>query len=183
MGYRGPGHQYFPPSKEIILRELISNARQNLVQVYRGPARDRGSAKFFFYRVVPVKTDAAVASEDFGVGVATNELFNNLGTFAITVEDSGIGLTKNVPCEPVSEIGALPRSLIKFAPEETNSTIASEDSGIGATKNDRIYNLCAFDTAGTKAFKEPIGAGGDISTVGQFGVGFYTECLVRTRRA
>merc|ERR1719281_137037 len=61
------------------------------------------------------------------------------------------------------KIESQPNFFIKIIPDKTNSTITIEDSGIGTTTK-----------SGTKAFMEAMAAGGDISMIGQFGVGFYS---------
>mmetsp|Transcript_15541 Transcript_15541/g.41198 ORF Transcript_15541/g.41198 Transcript_15541/m.41198 type:complete len:184 (+) Transcript_15541:120-671(+) len=72
------------------------------------------------------------------------------------------------------KIEAQPNLSNKMIPDRTNTSITIEDSGIGMAKNELINKLDIVANSGTEASMDGIVTGGDISIIGQSGVGFYT---------
>ena len=70
---------------------------------------------------------------------------------------------------------------VRITADTEAGTLTIEDTGVGMSREDLVKNLGTIAHSGSRAFLDKLKgsqAGGDVSLIGQFGVGFYSAYLV-----
>lgn len=142
-------------SKEIFLRELISNASDALDKI-RFLATMNSQVRFTW---------------QWGVWLSPL-FFHHLCKYLLTPLWLYASYLSKQALEANSELD------VRIKGDEAAKTLTIRDSGVGMTKKDLIANLGTVAKSGTANFLDALSEGQDLSLIGQFGVGFYSIYLV-----
>lgn len=73
--------------------------------------------------------------------------------------------------------------VIAIIPDKETRTLTIQDNGIGLTQDELVQNLGTIAHSGSKEFLSKLAdnAQGDLSLIGQFGVGFYSSFMLADR--
>jgi len=116
------------------------------------------------------------------MSIIINSLYSNKDIFLREViSNSADALDKikyMVLTNKASSVG-MPAYEIRIRSDPEKKLIQIRDTGIGMTREDLINCLGKIANSGTRSFIEKVQqGGGDLTQIGQFGVGFYSTFLV-----
>ena len=131
-----------------------------------------GEAKFEFQAEVSRLMDVIINSLYAQRDVFIRELLSNASDaldrirFLGVKDDAQLGEGENRELE------------VRVSYDKETRALTFRDRGVGMTREDLIQNLGTVAKSGTTAFVEQMAGGqGDLSMIGQFGVGFYSVYL------
>jgi len=114
--------------------------------------------------------------------IIINSLYKNKDIFLRELISNGSDALDKIRFLAVSDEEALASRKeleIWIRADKDERTLTITDSGLGMTKADLVANLGTVAKSGTTNFAEAMaGESGDLSMIGQFGVGFYSVYLV-----
>lgn len=116
-----------------------------------------------------------------------NSLYSNKEIFIRELISNASDAIDKLRFESITKpelLGDDPEFRIRLIPNEEQGTLTIEDNGVGMTRQELITNLGTIAHSGSRQFMENLqraaeaASQGDLSLIGQFGVGFYSSYLV-----
>lgn len=119
-----------------------------------------------------------------------NSLYSNKEIFVRELISNASDAIDKLRFESITKpelLGDDPEFRIRVIPNAQDKTLTIEDNGVGMSREELITNLGTIAHSGSRQFIEGLqkaaqaASQGDVSLIGQFGVGFYSSYLVADR--
>lgn len=138
-----------------------------------------------------VETHVFKAEVNRVLGLVINSLYSHPEVFLRELVSNASDALDRLRYRAVTDHSLLadgPPARVRLVPDAEAGTLTVEDTGVGMTHDELVENLGTVARSGTQRFvealekrAEEVKDGGDVSQIGQFGVGFYSGFLVADR--
>jgi molecular chaperone HtpG len=127
------------------------------------------------------------AEVDSVLRLVIESLYSNREIFLRELVSNATDALDKLRFRALTESGLLPEGTtlrVRLEPDETAGTLTISDNGVGMSRDELVSHLGTIARSGTREIAkqaEAAGKKGDLSLIGQFGVGFYSAFLAADR--
>jgi molecular chaperone HtpG len=135
----------------------------------------------------PATTHRFEAEVDSVLRLVIESLYSNREIFLRELDSNASDALDKLRFRALTESGLLPEGTtlrVRLEADEAAGTLTISDNGVGMSREELVSHLGTIARSGTRELAkqaEAAGKKGDLTLIGQFGVGFYSAFLVADR--